>query len=274
MGLRGKKKKGGKMSDAKLTTGKRILLALAFLADCLDEARLLGGLVGATYKQTYGWIPPQYKRQSFYSQVWRLINKGCVRKVGKGKNSVLEITPKGRVETISLSGALWPTEWDGFWTLVFFDIRETSRRIRDSLRVFLKRLKFGMFQRSVWAFPGNFVAKLRKLIKEEDLQNYVLVISSKDLGIKDQKALVERVWRVSSLNKKYKKLIEEIETAASLPREKKVAKTEKIKERLLVLLNEDPMLPLALLPDDWAGRKAVKMVLASEKEISRKSKGK
>lgn len=254
------------MFEEKLPISKRILLALAFLADCLDEARLLGGLVGVTYNQVYGWVPPQYKRHNFYNQVRRFVKKGYARKKREGKSSILAITAQGRINSISLHGHFWPTEWDGFWTLVFFDIRETSRRIRDFLRIFLKRLKFGMFQRSVWAFPGNFVARLRKLIKEEGLQNYVLVISSKDLGIKDQKALVERIWRVSFLNKKYKKLIEEIETAASLPKEKKVAKTEKIKERLLVLLNGDPMLPLALLPDDWAGRKAIKAILAFEKE--------
>jgi len=256
------------MFEEKLPVSKRILLVLAFLADCLDEARLLGGLVGVTYSQVYGWVPPQYKRHNFYNQVRRFIQKGYARKKRVGKSSILAITLQGRVSSVSLHGYLWPEDWDGFWTLVLFDIRETSRRIRDSLRAFLRQLKFGMFQRSVWTFPGNFVAKLRNLIKEEGLQNYVLVISSKDLGVRDQKALAERIWHVSSLNKKYKRLVKEIHAVASFQKEKQVAQVERLKEQLLVLLNRDPMLPLALLPDDWAGRKAVKAILAFEKRLS------
>lgn len=254
------------MFEEKLPVSKRILLALAFLADCLDEARLLGGLVGVTYNWVYGWVPPQYKRHNFYNQVRRLLKKGYVRKKREGRSSILAITAEGRVNSVSLQGCLWPEEWDGFWTLVFFDIRETSRRIRDLLRDLLKRLKFGMFQRSVWVFPGNFVAKLRKLMAQEGLQNYVLVISSKDLGVKNQKALAERIWHVSSLNKKYKRLVGEIQAVAGFPEEKQGAEVKRLKERLLVLLDRDPMLPLALLPDDWAGRKAVRAILAFEGE--------
>ena len=68
------------MFEEKLPVSKRILLVLAFLADCLDEARLLGGLVGVTYSQVYGWVPPQYKRHNFYNQVRRFIQKGYARK--------------------------------------------------------------------------------------------------------------------------------------------------------------------------------------------------
>lgn len=268
--VRGVDKKGGlKVSRQKLTIGKQILLVLAFLADCLDEARLLGGLVGLTFQQTYGWIPPQYKRKNFYSQVKRFIDKGYVKKVGKGKNSVLAPTAEGRIKAFSLSGCLWPEQWDGQWTTVFFDIRETSRSTRDKLRNFLKRLKFGMLQRSVWIFPGDFVSKLRRLMTESRLQDYVLVISCDDLGVEDQKALVERIWRVSALNRKYKKLAEEVGNAQSLPTEKQAIKVREFKKLLLDLLSADSMLSLALLPDDWVGKKVIKSIL----ELERKSAG-
>lgn len=260
------------MGKEKLTVAKRILLVLAFLADCLDEARLLGGLVGLTFKQTYGWVPPQYKRKNLYSQVKRLIDSGYVKKAGKGKSSVLALTSEGRIEALSLSGVLWPERWDGLWTIVCFDIKETSRNMRDKLRSFLRKLKFGMFQRSVWIFPGDFVVKLRQSMKETGLQNFVLIISSKDLGIKDCKALVERVWRVSALSRKYKRLLEEIGEVSNLSIGEQGAKIEKLKESLLILLNGDPMLPLALLPDGWVGKKVVKLV--SELERKRRGKGK
>lgn len=255
------------MSEAKLPIGKRILLALAFLADCLDEARLLGGLVGVTYEQTYGWAPPQYKRQNFYSRVKKFVDKGYIRKVGRGKNLVLRLTPEGKIKAISPLGTFWPEEWDGIWTLVFFDIQESSRRIRKLLRRLLKRLKFGMFQRSVWVFPGDFVAKLRQLIKEINLEDFVLVISSDDLGIDDQKALAEKIWCVSSLNRKYKKLVGEVRVARSFSIDKQAVRVEEFKERLLGLLSMDPMLPLKLLPDNWAGKTAAEVVLEFKKEL-------
>jgi DNA-binding transcriptional regulator PaaX len=253
------------MVRKKLTIGQKILLTLAFLADALDEVRLLGGLVGFTFETVYGWTPPQYKRQNFYAQVRRLIKKGQVSQVGQKGNLVLNLTREGKQEMGLFWRPLWSKDWDGVWTLVFFDIKEISRKTRDYLRRFLKALKFGLYQRSVWVFPGNLVLELRRLMKEERLEKYVLVISADNLGIQDPRGLVEKIWHIAKLNQRYKRVVGEVELCLNLPPEERKVRAREIKSRLISFLSSDPMLPLKLLPKDWAGRKAIDAVLLLEK---------
>lgn len=46
-----------------------------------------------------------------------------------------------------------PNSWDGRWRLVLFDIAETKRRSRGSLRGKLKKLGFYKLQKSAWVYP-------------------------------------------------------------------------------------------------------------------------
>lgn len=257
------------MVRKKLTIGQKILLTLAFLGDALDEVRLLGGLVGFTFESVYGWTPPQYKRQNFYTQVKRLIKKRQIERIEEGTGPVLNLTPEGGKYISRFWQPLWPKDWDGVWTLVLFDIEETSRRIRDVLRRFLRSLKFGMYQRSVWIFPDNLVLKLRRLLREEGLEEYVLVISTDNLGIQGLKGMVEKIWHVSKSNQRYKKIIKEAELCQTLPSGERKVQARAIKSQLVNLLSSDPKLPLKLLPKDWAGRKAIKTVLALEKKLTK-----
>lgn len=46
-----------------------------------------------------------------------------------------------------------PSNWDGKWRIVMFDIPEKIRRLRDSLRLHFNELGFIELQKSVFVFP-------------------------------------------------------------------------------------------------------------------------
>ncbi|MBI3290236.1 hypothetical protein HYZ78_02480 [Candidatus Microgenomates bacterium] len=73
-------------------------------------------------------------------------------------------------------------QWDGKWRIVIFDIPESKRLVRDVLRRRLKSWKFERWQKSVWASKKNFTAKMRDLIKELEIDDWVLVIESDNVG--------------------------------------------------------------------------------------------
>ena len=46
-----------------------------------------------------------------------------------------------------------PTHWDGKWRMVMFDVPETLKRVRDTLRMHFKEMGFYEFQKSVFVHP-------------------------------------------------------------------------------------------------------------------------
>ncbi|MBI3261102.1 hypothetical protein HYZ64_01875, partial [Candidatus Berkelbacteria bacterium] len=69
----------------------------------------------------------------------------------------LQVTEQGRrrIRLIQLAELTieQPQLWDGVWRVVGFDIAETHRQARDSLRDLLKQLGFYKLQKSVWVLP-------------------------------------------------------------------------------------------------------------------------
>ena len=56
-------------------------------------------------------------------------------------------------------------KWTGKWYLVFFDVPEIQRNKRNYLRIFLKKLGFYPYQKSVYLFPYECEEEI-KLIKK------------------------------------------------------------------------------------------------------------
>lgn len=46
-----------------------------------------------------------------------------------------------------------PSRWDGKWRMVLFDIPEKRKKVREALRMRLRRLGFLEFQKSVFVYP-------------------------------------------------------------------------------------------------------------------------
>ncbi len=68
-------------------------------------------------------------------------------------------------------------EWQGKWFLVFFDVPEIQRNKRDYLRLFLKRLGFYPYQKSVYIFPYECekeIALIKKIVEGARYMNYIV----------------------------------------------------------------------------------------------------
>ncbi len=104
----------------------------------------------------------------------RLIRQGLIRKRGEHAS----ITNRGLLlidNAISRNRkALDSQVWDQKWRIVSYDIPESHKLLRDTVRRVLKRAGFIKFQQSIWIFPYE-CAELAQLIREETkLGNYIL----------------------------------------------------------------------------------------------------
>ncbi|MDO8576754.1 MAG: hypothetical protein Q7R82_00245 [Candidatus Daviesbacteria bacterium] len=162
----------------KETIGKLVLLALE---KAVDGYIRLEDFAYHHYRYHYGI--PELKKASLAQALKRLREKGFIEKVvekDEGK-IILKLTETGR-DYLYLSKSEDEIEWDGKWRIVVFDIPEKQKSIRNILRSRLKLWGFKPWQKSVWASKKNITGKLRRLIKELEVDDWVLVIESDNAG--------------------------------------------------------------------------------------------
>lgn len=113
----------------------------------------------------------------------RLREKGLIKKeINKDQDEIiLKLTSLGQ-EFLLLQKSDEEIEWDGKWRIVIFDIPESKRLIRDILRSRLKLWGFKPWQKSVWASKKNITGKLRVIIRELGIEDWVLLIESDNIG--------------------------------------------------------------------------------------------
>lgn len=220
---------------------------------------------GNVYRALYD-IFPDYSRHYLQDTVSQLKLEGLIEKFNRGGPAqrggevVLEVTTKGREEvlkTIPLA-KLREEKWDNLWRVVFFDFPEQKRVLRDSFRLMLKNLGFGMLQRSVWATLLPIAEEIRQFVESKGLDDLVLVLEAKEvLGLED-KVLADRVWKLKELSGEFEELVKNFQEAKE-ELEDPAARRDlnfRFVQRYLALVMQDPHLPAELLLEDWARPKA------------------
>lgn len=187
--------------------------------------------------------------------MWRAIHrKKLIRRTDDG---LLEVTQDGlkRLKEI-IPSYRKKRPWNGHFYLVTYDIVEEKKRQRRILREYLKKLGCGMLQDSVWITPYNPKIVLKKFILDNNLSGSIVVSDiGKDGSIGDEalEDLVYRVYRLEEINKKYEDFISEHRDD-----DKGISR---VYFQFLSILKDDPRLPFEILPQNWAGDKAHRLLL-------------
>ncbi|KKR31943.1 MAG: PaaX domain protein [Candidatus Gottesmanbacteria bacterium GW2011_GWC2_39_8] len=132
--------------------------------------------------------------------------------------------------------------WDKLWRIVIYDIPEEQRKERRRLRIKLKTLGFGQWQRSVWVSPHPVNEFIKDFIKSSDLSSFCRFYEARDL-FGQEKEIAGSLWNLGKLNDSYEKLYKRLIE----PEPDKKAIYEDYKR----LVMRDPGLPHDLLPNPW-----------------------
>lgn len=251
-----------------------LLLGLAHLLDLFEEVKDPFGIAANSYKQIYGWVPRRYKRHNFGRLVKRELNTGNIEKVEKNGSIYIRITRGGK-EKIKRDYpmlALSDRKWDGKWRIVIFDIAETSKIVRESIRLKLKELGFGMLQKSVWVSPHDVIVDFREYIRGKGLEDSVFAFETSYLLAGDPRTLAEKIWKLNEINQQYEEVFIALEKLKRMyielcDRNKQYTMEEKmeneftdLKIRYLQVLLSDPFLPSQLLPMSWSREKTLSLI--------------
>lgn len=252
-----------------------LLLTLSGALDLFEELRDPAQLVSKSYENMYGWVPRQYKRHHFQHLVWRSLRTESIERIEKNGEVYLRLTSKGN-EKIKRDFPLLHLQqkpWDRKWRIVVFDIEEIKKDIRDSLRNKLKELGCGMLQKSVFITPHEFGKDLAEFVENLGLGVSVCILEASRIIAGDKKDLARRVWKLDELNTRYEEIIEKIKKSyLTNTRDRvkklnsldgsKIAEIKEIKQEYLNVLLLDPFLPKELLPFNWKGEEAKRLVKA------------
>lgn len=134
----------------------------------------------AYHHYRYKWELPKLRQRELSQGLKRLRERGLILedKVDVDK-IVFKLTDLGKISL----GVESEEEWDGKWRIVIFDIPEQKRIIRNLFRRRLKEWGFKRWQQSVWVTKRNVTKKLRLLIADLKIEDWIAVIESEDVLI-------------------------------------------------------------------------------------------
>ena len=247
-----KSKRGRKKGQS--VVAEKILDLLSVTAQALDS---FGNFTYNPYPYIYASLGHVHSKETINDAVEGLVKKGLVE---KSKTEGLRLTLVGAKVKEKLV-RVREKEWDGEWRVVFFDIPEAQRKLRDDLRSELKKLGFGLWQRSAWVTPFDIAEELSSYLREENLSGAVQVLVGERFGELNDQDFASGVWALKEINEKYQELLddwgEELKKEQGGEERLRVAAT--FHQRYLDIFDTDPRLPEKILPDDWVGGEAGKL---------------
>lgn len=144
--------------------------------------------------------------------------------------------------------------WDGRWRIISYEIPESKREMRDRLRREMQGWGLGPWHRSFWITPHPVISVLQNLVSQKEEEQYLQTFEAEH-SFGNRETLIEKVWGMSSLDKKYRSLFKIWHDTLSQNMEK-MEKFERVIAEYIGILRCDPGLPKELLGEQWIGFEA------------------
>lgn len=147
--------------------------------------------------------------------------------------------------------------WNDKFYLINFDISEKKRKYRFILRELLRQHSAGKLQNSLWISPYNPSEYLEHVMKYRKIYSDIIITEVDKnailpYGKEGLHEMIERVYKLSDLNKLYEKFL------------KKCNKADKLHSAFeyLNILKDDPQLPFELEPKGFFANEAYKKYIS------------
>lgn len=223
----------------------RLLFALAFIGDVLENIHDPFGLFSISFKEFYGFVPSSYRKHNFRAVLSKSFCLKDIEKKGEGDEAVYSLTDKGKAKILNQFPLVsyYKKFWDRKWRILVFDIKEANKNKRNKLRRKIYSLGFGKFQKSVYISPFSVDLKMRNYLKENELTDAVKLFIGEAGDLEEARKIADSVWNVSKLNDRYFNLWEKIKNNKGDSNVLKSARAG-----YMEMLMADPFLPFELLP--------------------------
>lgn len=196
----------------------------------------------------------------------RLRRKGLIVRTGPRSGPVaLRLTGQGRqaVSEVNRPEALWKRKWSGRWHMLVYDVPEAHKTYRNVLRGFLRRLRMGRLQNSVWISPRDIRPDFDDLCRAADVAAFAYLFESRTVLGLSAATLVEGAWDFHAVRRRQRWYLQESQTcldglqAGRMKRGEFLAAARADAQAYRSIMDVDPLLPSELWPPDYQGPEVV-----------------
>ncbi len=121
-------------------------------------------------------------RKQLYHILRRLKANNLIKTIKKNNEKTIQLTQAGKKRWLEYQfNDLFlnkKKKWDKKWRIVVFDIPESKRPARDSLRIKLKKLGFLEFQKSIFIYPFPCQNEINFIINFFNIEEFVYYLKS------------------------------------------------------------------------------------------------
>ncbi|VGO14704.1 hypothetical protein PDESU_03272 [Pontiella desulfatans] len=203
--------------------------------------------------------------KAFRSAKSRLLKQGLVaaRSTG-GEAPRLHLTETGQnvIPIYFHPEKRWGRSWNKIWYMLVYDVPEVDRKYRNVLRQFLKRKHLGQLQQSVWITPDDIRPDFDDLAQATNIDAFAYLFESRSVLGLPSRQIVEDSWNFEQLRQRQEHFRDVTQKNIALLQSDLHAPAD-ISQLLRASLSayhaamiDDPLLPSALLPHDYAGKQA------------------
>jgi phenylacetic acid degradation operon negative regulatory protein len=203
------------------------------------------------------------------STILRMKKRGTLESRRLGRRTFYWMADAGMRE-LNVGGFRFslPSEraWDGKWTILVYSIPEEQRCLRDALRCSLKWWGFGSLAPGTWISTRVLLPEIESDLRELDVWEYVSVFESKYLGPEEPADIVAKAFpELDTFEAGYRDYIAKAKgvlqdlDAGLLDDEACFATRMHNLWEIYAVAKDDPILPPALLPEDWPRFEAVEL---------------
>jgi phenylacetic acid degradation operon negative regulatory protein len=168
---------------------------------------------------------------------------------------------------------LWGQSWNGIWYLLVYDVPESRKSYREALRGFLKRLRLGQLQRSVWVTPRDIRPDYADLTSTSDVTDISFLLESRTVLGRKSHDVVSHAWDfegLGALQDFYCATCEQNLARlgyADLAPEPLVRLARDEMKAYLSVMAGDPLLPMELWPHGYLGQRVLELHRQMMREI-------
>jgi phenylacetic acid degradation operon negative regulatory protein len=205
----------------------------------------------------------------------RMVKRGLLRREAVGRQAYFGLTPVGLCTVLdgryrTQVSDVVDRNWDGRWTFVSFSLPDAAQRERHVLRSRLSWGGFGMLQAGLWAAPRS--VDVVDLLSDLQVLTHVNAFRGDPLAPSETERMVAQCYDLAVLAAGYTAFLERWQPLAATaapdglnPLTARILLTTD----WLLMLRDDPRLPVQLLPDAWPALPALALHRALEKRLRR-----
>ncbi|MBP2652517.1 MAG: hypothetical protein H6Q73_86 [Firmicutes bacterium] len=156
------------------------------------------------------------------------------------------------------------SDWNGTWNILMLHNSNAEKDYWDELIQTLSRLKFGNLDKNIWISPYHIPSQIEFLQKKYQLDKNLFLFESCLNTANTPTDLAKKIWPIKKLGTRYNQYLDSLSTVVYYSDTKVRLNGDELPLlysyglKLFEIVQDDPRLPIQVLPSDWLGIEAVK----------------